>query len=131
MEYLRQCLLDTHVLLWWLNGDKVSKAVHDVLSYGDCHVYVSSISALELATKHRLGKLPQAADVVAVYHERLFEQGFSHLSVTTQHALMAGAFPQPHGDPFDRLLAAQSLCDDLPVLSRDPALDAFGIRRIW
>lgn len=57
--------------------------------------------------------------------------GYRLIPVTVEHALRAGRLPGAHGDPFDRMIAAQALAMDIPVLSVDPELDAFGVRRIW
>ncbi len=59
------------------------------------------------------------------------DAGYTLLPVTVEEGLRAGRLPGAHRDPFDRMLAAQALAQDIPILSLDPRLDVFGIRRIW
>lgn len=95
----------------------------------DC--YVSAVSGFELATKHRLGKLPEAAPLVRAFDRLVYNIGFALLSITSEHAIRAGSFPADHRDPFDRFLAAQAQVEGLVLLSSDTQLDQFGIRRLW
>jgi PIN domain nuclease of toxin-antitoxin system len=125
-------LLDTHALLWWLFDDpRLSQAAREIIADGDNEILVSSASAWEVSTKHRLGKLPGAAVLVRDIAGWVERAGFRELSVTLPHAQRAGSWPQEHRDPFDRMLAAQSALEDLPLISRDPAFAPFGIRMVW
>ena len=125
-------ILDTHALLWWWGEpERLSPRALALLRDPSIRVVVSAASAWEVATKNRIGKLPEAESIVESWAERLTEDGFSELAITTQHALRAGRLPGEHRDPFDRMLAAQSLIEDTPVLSRDPALSELGAARIW
>ena len=63
--------------------------------------------------------------------ETVDEAGYTLIPISPEVALRAGRFAAPHGDPFDRILAAQAIALDIPILSKDPQLDIFGIRRIW
>jgi PIN domain nuclease of toxin-antitoxin system len=97
----------------------------------DTTVLVSAASAWEIATKHRIGKLPAGGRIVMEWDERIQTDRFQQLPVTAHHALRAGTLPGPHRDPFDRMLAAQSIIEEIPVLSSDDALSALGASRIW
>jgi PIN domain nuclease of toxin-antitoxin system len=123
-------LLDTHTLLWWAAGDKaLSKKVARLLEGHEVTVYASAASAWEIATKVRLGRLKWSSpDSVEAY---CLEQGFTLMPVTFAQAQRAGSWPQSHGDPFDRLLAAQSALEDIPLATNDPKIKTFGIRTIW
>jgi PIN domain nuclease of toxin-antitoxin system len=123
-------LLDTHTLLWWAAGDKaLSKKVARLLEGHEVTVYASAASAWEIATKVRLGRLKWSSpDSVEAY---CLEQGFTLMPVTFAQAQRAGSWPQSHGDPFDRLLAAQSALEDIPLATNDPKIKTFGIRAIW
>lgn len=124
-------LLDTHALVWWLAGDaQLSRRAQQAVLDADA-VYVSAASAWEICTKHRIGRLPSVASVVGRLSAVLDEQGFEQLAVTVRHGERAGQFAGPHRDPFDRMLAAQALLEELTLLSRDEQLDAFGIQRLW
>ena len=94
-------------------------------------ILVSAVSAWEIATKVRLGKLPGAVDVAADLTAIMADQGFEGLAITVGHGLRAGNLPGPHRDPFDRMLIAQALTEDLPLVTNETVFDAYGIRRIW
>lgn len=125
-------LLDTHALLWWLFDDpRLSTVARDVLADAQNEILVSSACAWEISTKHRLGKLPSATELVRDIAEWVRRARFVELPVTIAHAQRAGSWPQAHRDPFDRMLAAQSALEELPLVSRDPSLAGFGIRLVW
>ncbi len=123
-------LLDTHALLWWAAGDEaLSKKVARLLEDPEVTIYTSAATAWEIATKVRLGKLKWTSpDSVETY---CIGQGFKLMPVTFAQAQRAGSWPQPHGDPFDRLLAAQSKLENIPLATNDPQIKTFGIRTIW
>ena len=125
-------LLDTHAFLWWLAGDEqLSDAARAAIADEDNDVFVSAASAWEIATKHRIGKLPAVAAVVADLDGVLSDQSFIGLSISIRHGQTAGALPGPHRDPFDRMLIAQAILDDLTLVSNERAFDAYGVRRLW
>lgn len=125
-------LLDTHTLLWWLFDDQeLSRSARSIVEDRENVVFVSSASAWEIATKHRLGRLTAADQLVQDLDGWIAKAGFEELPITLRHAARAGRFPQDHRDPFDRMLAAQSLIEDLTLISLDQALDQFGVARIW
>jgi PIN domain nuclease of toxin-antitoxin system len=94
-------------------------------------VIVSAASAWEIATKVRIGKLAGAEVLERDFLDVMDDAGYTLLSIDAADALRAGRLPGDHRDPFDRMIAAQALAGDLPVLSNDPMLDVFNIRRIW
>jgi PIN domain nuclease of toxin-antitoxin system len=125
-------LIDTHVLLWALSGDKrLSRKAHSVLSAFDNEVFVSAASAWEIATKHRLGKLPDAGAIAGNISAIIDQLGFRALPISLGHAERAGVLPGEHCDPFDRMLIAQSQAENLPLVSNERLFDAYGIQRIW
>jgi len=122
-------LLDTHALLWWANGDKsLSRKVRRLIEDDSTHVFVSAATAWEISTKVRLGKLVWSSSSIEAYCS---SQRFDLLPVSFAHAERAGSWPQSHGDPFDRMLAAQSDIDRLPLATNDRAISVFGIETIW
>jgi PIN domain nuclease of toxin-antitoxin system len=124
-------LLDTHTLLWWLDGDRrLSRRARNVIA-ADNSVLVSAASAWEISTKVRLGKLPGATEVAAELGAILRQQDFEPLPIAIVHALRAGHLPGPHRDPFDRMLIAQAQAEDLALVSNERIFDAYGLRRIW
>ncbi len=125
-------LLDTHALLWWWGGDtRLPPKIREMIESGTSEVLVSAASAWEIATKVRIGKLPTAKPLVERFEELLSEQGFRHLAITLAHGRRAGSLPGRHRDPFDRILAAQSLIEDLPIVSSDEGILRFGVRTYW
>ncbi|MEY3121939.1 MAG: hypothetical protein RI993_764 [Pseudomonadota bacterium] len=127
-----KALLDTHTLLWWLDGDEqLSVAARDWIGEASHSVLASAASAWEIATKVRIGKLPGAVEVAARYHECLMARGFTPLDISTDHALCAGTLPGPHRDPFDHMLIAQAQALSVPIISNERIFDHYGINRIW
>jgi PIN domain nuclease of toxin-antitoxin system len=125
-------LLDTHTLLWWLDGDRrLSGRARGVIGDDDNTALVSAASAWEISTKVRLGKLPGAIEVAAELPALLREQNFESLPIAIAHALRAGNLPGPHRDPFDRMLIAQAQAEDVAVVSNERVFDVYGVRRVW
>jgi PIN domain nuclease of toxin-antitoxin system len=125
-------LLDTNALIWaTLARASLSRSAATIIADEANEVYVSAASAWEIATKVRIGKLPQAVALESRFVEAMDEAGYNLLPIDTETALRAARFTSIHRDPFDRIIAAHALALDIPVISKDPQLDAFGIRRIW
>ena len=125
-------LLDTHALLWWLFDDpRLSPPAREILADPGNEILVSSASAWEISTKHRLGKLAVAGTLVQDMAGCVARAGFNELAVSIAHAQKAGGWPHLHRDPFDRMLAAQSVLEDLPLVTLDPAFGPFGVRVVW
>lgn len=130
-------LLDTHAVVWWLErSSRLSAGAHDAIAsalrQGPQQVFVSAASLWEAATLLRRGRLPGWPDAGHVNLPLLcLDAGFGALPITLSHAALAGGMDGRHPDPFDRMLAAQALIEDLTLISRDSALDEFGVRRIW
>lgn len=124
--------MDTHTLLWAvLDPGRLSPAARTVVADEMNEIFVSAASAWEIATKVRLGKLPMAEPFESRFLDAIADAGYTLLAISVADALRAGRLVGPHGDPFDRMIAAQALGGDLPVLSKDERLDGFGVRRIW
>jgi len=125
-------LLDTHTLLWWLDGDRrLSRRARAAIEDPSTVVLVSAASAWEITTKARIGKLPGALEGAADVAAHVTAQAFTALDITVLHAQRAGRLPGEHRDPFDRMLAAQAQLEDLPVVSNDEVFDSYGVNRLW
>lgn len=126
-------LLDTHTLLWALTDPaSLSVRARRVISDPGSALVVSAASAWEVATKARLGKLPAADVLIAGWGRHLHRLGCTSLAVTDEHALLAGSLVWEHRDPFDRMLAAQSMCEGLPLITKDSAFTALaGVATVW
>ena len=127
-----QALLDTHALLWWLSDDPaLSRLARKIIGETKNVIVVSAASAWEIAIKVRLGKLPTGADFVSDFTGRLDREGFQSMPISGEHAIRAGLLPGAHKDPFDRMLIAQALAENMPILSNETVFDAYRVRRIW
>jgi PIN domain nuclease of toxin-antitoxin system len=125
-------LLDTHALLWWLiKSPLLPVSAQNLLRSRQNTVSVSAASAWEMATKVRLGKLDVAAEVVENFMYYLAREEFDVIPITVEHGIRAGLLPGPHKDPFDRMLIAQALAENVPLVSNDRALDGYGVKRLW
>lgn len=126
-------LLDTHAFLWWVFGDpRLSRQARQALADDETNEgFVSAASAWEITTKFRIGKLDDAAVVARDVAAAIAAEGFVELAVSVAHAQSAGALGGRHRDPFDRMLVAQALAENLTLVSNERAFDAYGVRRLW
>lgn len=125
-------LLDSHVLIWWwFDPERLSDAVRDRLLDSTTTVLVSAATVWELSLKHHQGKLPELGLAIADLPSLLQADGFQPLPIALAHGLRAGAYSQPHRDPFDRMLAAQAELERLVLLTADSQLSGFPCRTLW
>ena len=117
-------LLDTHALLWWLTGDPtLSSDARRAISDRRNPVFVSAATAWEIAIKRALGNLESPADL----ETQIRRHRLDPLPVTVRHAMNAGALPRHHDDPFDRMLVAQAMIEDLTIATRDQRIVLYGV----
>jgi PIN domain nuclease of toxin-antitoxin system len=123
------CIVDTHVLLWFLTGDsRLSSSARKIIEAPRNVLLVSVASLWEIAIKRAKGHLIAPHDLPAILGER----GFELLAIRPEHAWRVADLPlQDHRDPFDRMLAAQALIEGLPLITTDVAFDAYGVDRRW
>ena len=127
-----KALLDTHALLWWFTDDlRLSSNARAIIGNAESQIFVSAASAWEIATKHRLGKLNLIPEITEKYTELVAVNDFSHLAISHSHCLRAGNYDWAHRDPFDRMLAAQSELEDLPLITKDAAFNGTNTTVIW
>ena len=125
-------LLDTHALLWWVTDDRqLSQDTRRAIEDNANDVLVSAAVAWEIATKHRIGKLPEAGRLVGDFVEAIALEGFQGLPITVDDGARAGALPGPLRDPFDRMLIAQALSRGLALISNETLFDRYGVHRLW
>lgn len=125
-------LLDTHALLWAaFDKGLLSPRARRVIQSASNEILVSAASAWEIATKFRLGKLPHAQVLADDFIRIVTSAGYVLLPISVEHALRAGRMIGEHRDPFDRMLAAQAIHEDIRLVSNDTQLDPFGVRRVW
>jgi PIN domain nuclease of toxin-antitoxin system len=126
-------LLDTHAFLWWVFAEpKLSRKAREAISDDEQNdILVSAASVWEIATKFRLGKLPHAGAVARDVAAAMASEGFDELPVSVRHAQRVGDLVGRHRDPFDRMLIAQALTENLTLVSNERAFDAYGVKRLW
>jgi PIN domain nuclease of toxin-antitoxin system len=116
-------LLDTHVLLWWLEGrPELPDNARDAIATGENEVIVSVASAWEIAIKSARRRLIVSGDL----RSNIEASGMRVLPISFEHALAAGALPPHHNDPFDRMIIAQAMIEDLMIVTRDPRYEPYG-----
>ena len=125
-------LLDTCAVIWaTLAPGSLSAPARRAIGNEENAVMVSAVSAWEIATKVRLGKLTGAEELERNYLDVMDDAGYTLLAIDTEAALRAGRLAADHRDPFDRMIAAQALALDIPVVSPDVVFEQFGVRRLW
>ena len=125
-------LLDTHAFLWWVaDSRRLSEPAYRAIADEENDIAVSAASAWEIATKHRLGKLPSADALAHDIGAHIVGQGFDEMSITVDDVSSAGTLPQFHRDPFDRMLIAQALARNLVLVSNETLFDRYAVRRLW
>jgi PIN domain nuclease of toxin-antitoxin system len=132
MGFALNLLLDTHALIWWMLDDpQLSRKAHEAISNEENVAFVSAVSAFEISTKFKIGKLPEAEYLVPNFESVIRQGGFEPLSVRPSDGVRAGALTLHHKDPFDRILIAQALGGDLTFVSNEKLFDDYGVKRLW
>lgn len=125
-------LLDTHAFLWFIGGSsRLSSSARTVIEASGNERFISAASIFEMAIKISLGKLTVGQPLEEILARETDSGAFSLLPIEVRHVSVLASLPFHHRDPFDRLLAAQSLVDGLVLLSVDEAFEAYGVRRLW
>ena len=121
-------LLDPHALLWWLADDPaLSPTARTTIAAGQTQVFVSAASAWEMSIKRAQGKLDSPEDLEA----ELVRHRFQPLPITIAHAVVAGRLPRHHSDPFDRMLIAQAVVEDMKLLTYDLEMKRYSAECLW
>ncbi|MCY4552294.1 MAG: type II toxin-antitoxin system VapC family toxin [Candidatus Poribacteria bacterium] len=125
-------LLDTHTLLWFLKGDKkLSDKARQLIDNPRNSKFLSIASLWEIAVKVSLGKLVLDKPFERLFPEQLYFNRIEVLDITVDSLIKLTTLPFHHRDPFDRLIIAQALVEDLPIIGTDAAFDAYEISREW
>ena len=125
-------LLDTHTLLWYTLADPQLSATAKSLILDPSHeILISPASYWEIAIKIRIGKLTLNQPYDDFIDVCLNQYGFVILPVEPKHTTILTTLPLHHRDPFDRLIIAQAMVEDIAVISNDDAFDDYPVRRLW
>ncbi|MCZ7485346.1 MULTISPECIES: type II toxin-antitoxin system VapC family toxin [Rhizobium/Agrobacterium group] len=125
-------LLDTHALLWWLSDDEqLSADARDIIGDLNNDIYVSAASAWEISTKFARGRLPGASLMLPDFAGVILQEGFLELPINSAHMVRSAMLPGDHRDPFDRILAAQSILENMALISIDEKIPSLGVMTRW
>lgn len=125
-------LIDTHAFLWFITADsRLSDHARQVLSTGGNQVLLSVASVWEIAIKVAIGRLPLPLPLDTLIADQLRLNRIGLLPISLDHALGVAHLPMHHRDPFDRLLVAQAIREEIPLVSADEAFDAYPVQRRW
>lgn len=125
-------LLDTHTFLWFVEDDpKLNPHVQRIIEDADTQPFLSMATIWEMAIKVNLGKLGLPAPFALFIPDQLRLNTIMQLDIAIEHTVRVASLPLHHRDPFDRLLIAQPLVEQMPIISRDAAFDAYGVTRVW
>ena len=117
-------LLDTHVVIWWLQGsERLAEEVESTINQGERQIVVSAVTGCEIAHKRATGKLRVPDDL----ERQIATNEFAELPITLRHGLAAGGLPMHHRDPFDRLLIAQARCEGLTLVTADRKVSMYDV----
>jgi PIN domain nuclease of toxin-antitoxin system len=127
-----KALIDTHALIWWLqDSSRLPKKWREAIDDAANDIRVSAASLYEIRWKAAIEKLPQAPRIVAAVETVMRSGAMAVVAISGEHALTAGGLAPAHRDPFDRIIAAQSMVEGVEVVSKDKALSALGAKRVW
>ena len=124
-------LLDTHAALWWLDSPQfLGKKAYSLIADPENEILISPVVPWEIAIKaNKHQQTPHS--LITDFHAVIGTQRFTAIDIDPLHAIRSGMLPFHHRDPFDRLLAAQSLEMNIPLISRDLVFDLYGVKRLW
>ena len=125
-------LLDTCAFLWLVTDDpQASELSKEIFLNDDNELFLSAVTGFEIAVKYSLGKLRLTEAPKEFIANRIQANVLTELPVSMTHALILQNLPLHHKDPFDRLLVAQAMVNQIPLLSADQQLSAYDINRLW
>ena len=124
-------LIDTHTLIWFLNGEKdLSEKAKQAIEDKDAVNFVSIASLWEIAIKISLGKLELSVPFYKI-SEQIMNNGFQILPITFEDTLILSSLPFNHRDPFDRIIISQSISSNLTIISKDSSFKSYPVALVW
>lgn len=126
-------LLDTHAFLWWITDKStLSGKVRDIISDSNNELFLSAASGWEIVIKCQLGRLRLAEEVIDDYLPRQMSlNAIQPMPITMRHCLYIHNLPVIHKDPFDRIIIAQSILEDMPIITRDVRITEYNVKTTW
>ena len=125
-------LLDTHSLIWFFAGHpNLSNKVREIMEDDNHQKLISLVSVWEMGIKQSKGKFNLSLPLEDYINNNIKLEDFDLLPIKLNHVSLITSLPFHHNDPFDRLLIAQSIIENIPILSKDIAFDAYDVNRLW
>ena len=125
-------LVDTHVFLWAvLSPERLTDRARGAFADSGTELFISIATPWEMAIKAGIGKLANGAEILDDFENRVTASGYRILGASIKQMIRSGYLPRYHKDPFDRLLIAQALDLNVPILSGDAVFDLYGVQRVW
>ena len=125
-------LLDTHAFLWFVtNNQRLSTPTRALIIDPSNEILISPATFWEVAIKVGLGKYPLSVSFDQFFQAGILGNDFTILPIEISHATVLAALPLHHKDPFDRMIVARAIVEQIPIISIDTALDAYGVTRLW
>ncbi|MBD2204424.1 type II toxin-antitoxin system VapC family toxin [Calothrix sp. FACHB-1219] len=123
-------LLDTHTFIWFVMGNpRISENLRSQIENNDN--LLSLVSVWKMAIKHSIGKLNFNMSFPEFIEQQIINNGIEVIPIAREEIIVVSQLPLHHRDPFDRLLIAQSIVENIPILSADTIFDAYPIQRLW
>lgn len=125
-------LLDTHAFIWYTTDSlRLSTTARALIDNGDNDILLSTASVWEMAIKHSIGRLNFSRPFMEFIKQQFAINRIEILEISFDHIEVVASLPLHHRDPFDRLIIAQSMVEQIPILSIDVIFDAYAIARVW
>ena len=125
-------LLDSRTFLWWCaQSSSLSPAVFELLKRGDSLIYISLISIREIQIKSQLGKVDLPVPIMEIFSRQHAEHHIELLAIELPHMKALTILPNLHVDPFDRMLVAQAIAEDMTIVTKDPNIARYPVKVFW
>jgi len=125
-------LLDTHAFIWYTtDSSRLTATGRSLIDNGENDILLSTASVWEMAIKHSIGRLTFSMPFMEFIKQQIAVNRIDILEITFDHIEVVASLPLHHRDPFDRLIIAQSMAQQIPILSLDAIFDAYAIARVW
>ena len=125
-------LLDSRIFLWWCaQSSRLSPTVFDLIKQGENAIYISLVSIREIQIKSQLGKVDLPLPIMDIFSQQNAEHNIQLLAIELPHMKALTILPNLHVDPFDRVLVAQAIAEDMTVLTNDPNITQYRVKTLW
>ena len=125
-------LLDSRVFLWWCaKSSNLSATAFDLIKSGDNSIYISLLSIREIQIKSQLGKVDLPVPIMDIFSQQHKEHNIGLLAIELHHMTAMNNLPNYHLDPFDRVLIAQAIAEDMTMVTNDPNFAKYPVKIIW